>query len=288
MNRLTLVLSLALVLLAYAAPVAAQDQSQPGALSPVAILPGLGMIGIGLAFIIYALRRRLGGAYLAFGGLLWFITVALKLAWATLVNPSVYQALGTSLPPTPAVLLASAYVGSLTGVFECGISYLVLLLSRYGRVPWGKALAFGIGFGAIEAILLGINPLASAILYWTNPSAIPPEAVPNILALNNVLLGLAPIWERFFTILIHIFTSVLLFLAVRRGARRYFWLSFVFKSVLDAIAGYAQLTGLVTPTAAGSLGVTWLIEAIVGVLGIIAWYGIRWVEQSYPPEETTT
>lgn len=278
-------LALALVVLATCAlPVAAQATDQPASLSPIALLPGVGMIAVGLGFVVYALRRRLGAGYLGIGMAAWLVTVAAKLVWATAMNSRIYAALSSVLSPTTTNLVASLYVGSLTGIFEVGLTYLALRLFTLWRVPWGKALAFGIGFGAIEALLLGISPLASALLYWSNPAAIPPEAVPNILAMNNPLLGIAPVWERFFTILIHIFTNVLIFLAIRRHAPRWFWLSFAYKTLLDTIAAYVQITGLITGVDDTSLGVTWLIEAIIGVLGLIAWYGIRFTHRAYPSD----
>jgi hypothetical protein len=57
---------------------------------------------------------------------------------------------------------------------------------------------------------------------------------------------------------------------------KWFWLSFIYKSGVDAVAGYAQLNG--NPT---SLGFIWAIEALVAALGILGWVGTRWIGKRY-------
>ncbi len=62
-------------------------------LTPVALLGGLGMILVGLAFVIYAASRKLGWGYMGLGALLWTGSVAVKFALAIPLNPVVYQAI---------------------------------------------------------------------------------------------------------------------------------------------------------------------------------------------------
>jgi uncharacterized membrane protein YhfC len=145
-----------------------------------------------------------------------------------------------------------------------------------GRVRWGRALAFGIGFGAFEALLLGLSNVGSVLVALTAPESLPPTTLEQIAQLNSVLFGLAPVWERFFTVLIHIFANVLLFYGAVKREARWFWLSFAYKTGIDAVAAVAQLQGLVTP------GDIWIIEAIVALWGIAGWFGTRWVAARYP------
>ncbi len=246
---------------------------------PLALIGGGGMIVVALGFVIYAAVRKLGWGYLGLGALAWGLTVALKFAWAVPLNPPIYEALLNALPENAANLAFYLYVGALTGVFEVLLTWLVLRYTALGNTGWGRALAFGIGFGAVEALLLGFSSLASVGLALVMPEAVPPLALDQLAQLNNVLFALAPIWERFFTVLIHIFCNVLLFYGARKHESRWLWLSFAFKTGIDAVAAFAQVQGWVT------LDRIWIIEAVVGLWGLLGWWGTRWVAARYPGGE---
>jgi uncharacterized membrane protein YhfC len=139
-------------------------------------------------------------------------------------------------------------------------------------------LAFGIGFGATEAIVLGLNTLATMLTALLAPALIPPDAMQELAAANTLWLNLMPISERFFTILVHIFAKVLIFYAVATRQARWFWLSFAYMTLIDVAAAWAQLAGLTT----ARILVT---EMFVAVWGIIGWLGTRWVAQRYPGRE---
>lgn len=249
-------------------------------LSPIALLGGTGMILVALGFIIYALVRRLGWKYLLFGMLMWIVTVAVKFAIAIPFNGAIYRMLNPL--GLPGDLLFDLYVGSLTGFTEVLIVWLIVRYTRLGRVPWERAFAFGIGFGAIEALLLGLGSLATMLIGLLAPQTLPAEALAQLAIANDPLVSLAPIVERFFTVWVHIFCNVLLFFGVLKLQARWFWLSFVFKSLLDAVAAYAQVSGLVaTPTG------IWMVEAIVIAFGVVAWYGTMWVQRQYAPPVQT-
>ena len=104
------------------------------------------------------------------------------------------------------------------------------------------------------------------------------EALEQVSRLNNVLYGLAPISERFFTVLVHVLANVLIFYAVAQRKPRWFWLAFIYKTGIDAVAAFAQVWGLET------LAKIWIIEAVVALWGIVGWLGIRWVQQRYPDQ----
>jgi uncharacterized membrane protein YhfC len=243
--------------------------------SPLALLGGLGMIAVAIGFVIYAALRRLGWGYLGLGALAWVVTVALKFAWAIPINPSVYNGLYDALPEVIAAPLFYLYVGALTGIFEVAIVWLVMRYTRLGRVSWNRALAFGIGFGAVEALLLGLSSLATVLAALVAPGIFPLEALEQVSRLNNILYGLSPIAERFFTVLVHILSNVLIFYAVAQRKPRWFWLALIYKTGIDAVAAFAQVWGLET------LAKIWAIEAVVALWGIVGWLGIRWVRQRY-------
>jgi uncharacterized membrane protein YhfC len=241
-----------------------------------ALLGGAGMIAVAVGFVIYATLRKLGWSYLGLGALAWVVTVILKFAWTIPINSVVYNGLYDALPEVIAAPLFYLYVGALTGVFEVGIVWLVMRYTRLGQVSWDRALAFGIGFGAVEALLLGLISLGTVLAALVVPSVFPLEALEQVSRLNNVLYGLAPILERFSIVLVHILANVLIFYAIAQRKPKWFWLALIYKTGLDAVATFAQFWGLET------LAKIWILEAVVALWGIVGWLGIRWVQQRYP------
>ena len=108
------------------------------------------------------------------------------------------------------------------------------------------------------------------------PNALPLGTLQQVSHLNNVLYGLAPVVERFFVVLVHILANVLIFHAVAQRQPKWFWLAFVYKTGIDAVAAFAQFWGVET------LAKIWTIEAVVALWGLVGWLGIRWVQQRYP------
>ena len=251
-------------------------------IAPIALVPGIGMILVALGYVVYSAVRKLGWAYLGLGAVSWLVSVVLKFAWALSVNASVYETLTGALPETPTNVVYYIYVGLLTGVFEVALIWLFLRNTKFGEVPWQRALSFGIGFGALEALLLGASGLANTAIAMTSPEALPLAALEGLARTNNLLYGLAPIWERFFTVLIHLLSNVLLFYSIVREDRRAFWLAFAYKTGIDAVAAFAQFWGIDTVIR------IWIIEAVVALWGIAGWWGTRRVKAVYPSDEAFT
>jgi uncharacterized membrane protein YhfC len=256
-------------------------QVQP--ISPIVLLPGIGMILVALVFFGYALSRRLGFRYLVLGCIAWVVAVTFKFAWALPFNTPIYQALTGGLPAAFGQFIFYIYVGALTGVFEVALVWLFLRYTRFGNVSWAKALAFGIGFGALEALLLGLSSLSTSLTALLAPDQFPPDALAQLALASNILFGLAPIVERAATILVHIFSNVLLFYGVQTRQARWFWAAFFYKTALDSVAAFAQFWGVNT------LARIWTIEGVIILFGLFSWWGIRWVAARYPqiskPEE---
>ncbi len=233
------------------------------------------MILVALSFAAYAGLRQLGWGALGLGALAWGATVALKFAWAIPFNPPIYTAINQA-QPSLGVPLFALYVGALTGIFEVGLVALLLNYTRLGRAAWPRTIAFGIGFGAIEALLLGVSSLSSMLAAMVISVALPPAPIEVLARLGNVLWGLAPIVERLATILIHICSNVLIFYAVNTRQARWFWLAFGYKTAIDAVAAASvHINGIDT------LRHVWTFEAILMLFGLAGWLGLRWLAPRY-------
>jgi len=260
------------------ATTATYDVSYQGEqLTPLALAPGLGMILVAIAFIIYSLRKGGTWSYLGLGALAWTVTVAIKMLIALVANAPIYQALyNPDSLWAPGSILFYLYIGALTGLTEVLLTWLVLRYTRLGRAPWNKAFAFGAGFGAFEALLLGLSSLFGMLVGLLAPQTLPAAAIGSMLQANNLLFDLAPIVERIATIFVHILCNVLLFYAIATRRSRWLWVSFVFKTLLDSVAGFAQLWGV------GTIERIWIIEAVIIIFGILGWGGTRAVARRYP------
>ena len=124
--------------------------------------------------------------------------------------------------------------------------------------------------------MLGISSIASIIVAMNTPDIFPLQTLEQIAQASNPLYSLAPVVERFFTILVHIFANALIFYAVAQNQPRWFWVAFAYKTLLDTAAAFGQSTGLDT------LATLWAVESFVIIWGVIGWLGIRWIKKRYP------
>lgn len=256
----------------------------PAAVSPLALLSGIGMIVVALGLAAYVGWRRLGWGALALGAGAWGVTVALKFAWAIPFNPPIYTAVNLALPSL-GVPLFMVYVGALTGIFEVGLVALLLNYTRLGRVAWPRSVAFGLGFGAVEALLFGVVSLSSTLAAMVIGMVHPPS--PEVAAqLGDLQWVLAPVVERVAAIFIHCCANVLIFYAVNTRQARWFWLAFGLKLAVDAMAAACvHIHGIHT------LEHVWTLEGLMILFGLAGWLGLCWLKPRYralPIKEATT
>lgn len=243
-----------------------------------------GMIVTAIAFVTWS-RLRLGQVWLPLlaGGTLWVVAVALKFSWAIPINIIVATWLIDILGATVGVPVVWVYIGLLTGVFECGVIYLA---ARF--IPWlrrfdsNRALALGFGFGAIEALLIGIGGLIPTLMFLVDPASLSPEIAAHVKPLDWAIMP-APTIERIATIFVHGFTTYLIFYAIRFRTAVWFWAAFAVKSAIDTVAAWGQLSlGIDTPDK------IWTLEAIVIVFGIGSAWGLLVMRKRWAALEPQT
>lgn len=248
------------------------------ALSPVALIGGVGMIIVAAGFVGCALLRHWGWQYLLLGMLGWVVTVAVKVAIAIPLNPPVIKALGAMHEPWATVLMF-LYGGLLTGITEVAIVWVVLRYTRLAQVSWHRVIAFGIGFGAIEAFLLGVGSLSAALVAMYLPDALPKAILTELAKADRFAIQLAPIWERFFTCLGHLATNVMIFYAARLPRVRWFWWAMIYKSAIDGVATLAITSGFL-----GSTANLWILEVVVALWGLLGVAVTIWIARRWPLE----
>ena len=246
--------------------------------SPLGLTAGIGMLLAALGYIVFAARRRLGWKYITLGAAAWSTAILIKLVFAFYLNGLVYKGLvGSANPASLRGLVFDVYVGSLTGLCEVLLVWWFVRGRAVDKSSWNKALAFGIGFGAVEAALLGFASLGQVGFLLFNSNALPLSTLESLAQTNNLLFDLAPVSERLFTILVHIFSCLLIFYAALKHQAGWMWLAFAYKTLFDAVAAYAQATGILS-----SLDRLWGVEWVIIVFGLAGYFGILRLRQHYP------
>jgi uncharacterized membrane protein YhfC len=240
------------------------------------LLSGFGMMAVGIAAIAYwHVKKHPGPEYFLYGAILWAVAIGIKLAMDLTITQPIQSYFKSTLPILAVVIIMSLYVGLRTGIFESGLTYAVIKYSKLSKMGWNDAVALGIGFGGAEAIILGAQSLLNVIVFLAVPSLFYslPLATQDQFALALIPL---PVIERIFTLLVHVFATVLVVYAVKLSDLRWLALSIGLKTILDGalpIFNY-YLSSL------GTFKVL-PIELYVVLIGCISLYGLLWFGKKY-------
>lgn len=251
-------------------------------MNPLLMFGPIGMILVGIFSIgIWKLKKRVSLKYFLAGGLVWIAAIIPKLAMDYTITPMLNTWAMTTYGLFGTLVIAGLYVGFRTGAFECGFTFLAFSKSRLGRMSLDEAAAFGIGFGAFEAIVIAIPSLIELATIILNPSILNllPSAQRQIVEISLSLPTWtvpAPAIERLFTLFIHLFTALLVFISVTQHKPSYFLGAFLYKGLLDALVPYLQVTlqPSISPTG------IYLAEIWVVTLGLIALVGTYWIHKT--------
>lgn len=256
-------------------------------INPVFLISGAGMIAVGAGYVLFWARRaKVSSVPFLLGATAWFASVGLKAGFAIAFNKRVQGLLAGSLGERLADPLFWLYVGLLTGVFECGLVLLLTLWPKIRDYDFNNAVAFGAGFGAVEAALLGLASLSAVVAAMAMPDKMPKASMDGFS--GNGWIVLAPILERAFAVMLHIFACALIIVGARQRKWSFFWCAFVYKTLVDAVAAWGQLSFKLEPQ-----WHVWAMEAIVAVFGIAGYFGLKWlsvkdrvtaVEAPLPPQ----
>jgi len=245
------------------------------------LLGPIGMILVGVVSWVYWWRRTGANPRLfLLGGVVWAVSIAPKFIMDYTVSPAIYSWLYAAGGLAGTLVIGGLYVGARTGLFECGATYLAADRSSLRDASAEDAAAFGIGFGATEAVVLAVPSLIQMVSLLTNPGlldALPLDQRVTILAQLNspTWLAAVPIVERAFTLLAHLYASLLAISAVRPGLRRRLLWAVVYKGAVDVPVPYFQWL-LSTSTSA----IFYLIELWVVALGTIGLFlSIRMIRE---------
>jgi len=197
------------------------------------IFGGIGMLFVGI-YAFYYSRGKGKSIFLAMGLITWIVAIAIK----TLMDITITKSFLSLIDPKYLLISECIYFGLRTGILESGLSY-IFILKMHRKFEYNDIISFGLGFGGIEAIMLGISNISNILLFIFMPSTLEQIPVEQRMIierqLNQSTLNIfAPIIERAVTIVIHVFATILVFLAIKYGIK-YLVLSIIYKSIVDGI-----------------------------------------------------
>ncbi len=254
-------------------------------INPFLMLAGIGMMAVAAIAVAYW-KRRSSWKWFSYGALVWIAAIAVKLAMDMTITQPVENGILDLYGMAAVIAFASVYVGLRTGFFESGFTYLFAkkrAKKNKAKITFNDAVAFGIGFGALEAFLLGLMSFLNILAIYLYPALLDPLGAVQkdmvISALSQSTLVVIPaIIERVAVVFIHAFAAVLAIASVNTKRAKYIWGSVAYKSVTDGIVP-------LLPFIAGSgLLSSFAMEVPFVVLAVIGYFGIREMRSKFREE----
>lgn len=229
--------------------------------------------------------------YFGLGMVAWVIGFALERGFFGISREAVFLLVDLTLGADRATALLWIYPGIIAGLLQCGVLQLVINRTRAREADWYEAAAFGIGFGALKVALWGLLSLAGVLylsLLWGTLEAPQQAFVGQQFGRNYGLIPLE-VLDHGLTLVILVFTALLVLYGIQQRQARWFWLAVLYSSAIQSAAPWvADILG--TRQAARPVDLA-QYEALIGSFALVALLGIRALKprfaepKPYEPEE---
>lgn len=230
--------------------------------SHIGVLSGILMAALPIVLLLVVRRRRqLYWGWLGSGALM-FVAMQLPKALTGIVLAIQQWTPGWSL----------AVVGALLpGVWEEVGKWLPFRIRR--PLNWDAVLSFGLGFGAVEALIIGLQTAVLSIIAAVNPQQLPADLLAQFTAPVTAVSLLGPLFavvERSAAVALHTAWSFLNAKAVLLRRVSLLLLAMLLHTGIDIFAGYYQFIN----------NAAWVVVALEAALVIAGLIGIRYVTRS--------
>ena len=248
-------------------------------INPFLMIAGIGMMAVAAIAVAYwKTRSKAPWKFFVFGALVWAAAIAVKLLMDATISGWLQNQVFIAYGIVPLLAFASVYVGVRTGLLESGFSYF-FAKKKFSKPKFNDAVAFGVGFGAVEAFILGLGSFLNIFLIWMYPQMLDSiGAVEKDMLLTSLsqstLIAIPAIMERAAAIFIHAFAGVLALASVKTGRMKYLWGSVAYKAVTDGLVPFLAISSTDIISA-------FLIEVPVMILGIIGCFGMASMRKAF-------
>jgi len=245
------------------------------------LLSGIGMVVLGLLIPIYYWRKeKIPVKYFGFGAVIWILATSVK----AMMDLTISSTFISYFSGTAAIIVSGLYLGLRTGFLESGLTYFAAIKTKIKEINFKQATAFGLGFGCFEALAIGFLSFINILAFVLAPDLIStlPEGQQTVLLeqLNQPtwIVG-AAIIERVATIVIHVFTTILVFYSIRSMDKKYLFISIGFKALLDGMIPI--INTYIDPT---TIFEWYSMEFLILALGFVAYFGYKHIKELWVKE----
>lgn len=193
--------------------------------------------GIPLGYLIYLIAHRREYIKFYFGGVCAFVIsqmiLRIPILKYVLPNMNWYITMEALYP-----IIYSLFLGITAGLFEETARFIGFKTILRGKtnVTWESGIAFGMGHGGIEAVLLVGASMVNELIKIINSSAALESSVTSI----SVLIGG---FERIFAISFHIGATLIVLYGIKVAMKRYLVLAILIHGVFDSAIGILPALG---------------------------------------------
>lgn len=212
------------------------------------------VLGLGLWLVRRRYPARLRWLWIGAG--LWFVALVLKVTSDGLLTESVLAGLERLLPRAGYLTAGSLYYGLHSAVYEMGLTVLAALIWRQLREGPHRAMSIGLGAGSLEALLIGIFSLVSAIQILRGSPSLTVDA--SYAAAMTPAVWLMASVERALAIPLHVASRALLLHGMATRHWKSLLLGFSLFALNDAVGAALMVAEL-----KGKICLWW------GVLGVL-------------------
>lgn len=251
-------------------------------MDPMVLLVGRALIVVLAVVALWVIAtRRLPAAWssIGWGALAFPLSQVARSALLVPVGLLLTAWLGASSATLATATVVLAVLTS--GIFEEGTRWIVMRFWAKRVRTWGEGVAFGLGHGGSEAILiLGMSAINGVVLLATTEAmrgsvaSSAPEQVPaldaQIASLRELTLGMTALglWERVPAIILHVTCALLVMCAVRQRHPLLLLAAMVLHCAVNAVVvGIAQVAEpIIVELALTVLGAVFLWAVLAGPL----------------------
>jgi len=216
-------------------------------------------VGFPAGLVIYFYRKqRISIKAVLVGALMFFIfQVIIRIPVLTVIQSQSWY----SKFAAQNMVLTGIVIAFTAGLFETAGRYMGLRFLLKNMLDRKNGIAYGIGHGGIEAILLVGLTYIGNIVYsiLINTGSVSSQLVPQLLNTPPELFLAAGI-ERIFTILFHIAAALLVAYGIMYNKKIYILYCLIFHTLLDGVAIILQIYKLPV----------WSIELWVAIAGLLS------------------
>ncbi len=233
--------------------------------SPLVLAPGLAMIAVALIYIFgWKITERPPWSFFLWGMVAVIIAVIIRTILRVTTEGLVIDLATGNLADTISIPLVAAYFALVAGLAEVAGMLLITRFTRVGRASWERAIAFGIGFGALWTLILALFNLWTPLRALLWPQLTDARTLFTLqMVVGNFWSWFGPIMvERIAAIAINAVTAVLLIYGYRKLAWQYLALAILY-AILAAGPTAADEVGFIANEAGN-----WIAKGILGAIAV--------------------